>query len=196
MTELGKTVLRKSHESAETQARFFEEQAEAVERCARELARRLDDGGRLFTFGNGGSACDAQHLAVEFCHPVIEKRQAFPAVALPLDVPLLTAVGNDEDFALGFARQLRLQARAGDCALGVSTSGQSRNVVRGLQAARELGLLTIGFSGRDGGALVDACDHAFVVPSFSIHRIQETHTVLMHVLWDLVHLARGEEDVL
>ena len=189
------SVLRKVHESAETQQRFFEEHAERLVSCAERLAAAFDAGGRLFTFGNGGSACDAEHLALEFVHPVLEKRPALPASALTASQALLTAVGNDRDFALVFAEQLRTLARPGDMALGISTSGKAANVVRGLTAARELGLFTVAFSGRDGGKLAESADFCFTVPSFSIHRIQEAHGTLIHVLWDLVHVARGAEDV-
>ena len=190
------SVLRKSRESRSTQEAFFAENAGRIVACARAMAAAFEQGGRLFTLGNGGSACDAEHLAVEFMHPVVEKRKALPAVCLASETALLTAVANDQDFSLAFAAQLKLLARPGDMALGVSTSGKSASVVRALRAAREMGLLTIAFSGRDGGALADGCDHCFVVPSFNIHRIQETHVALLHVLWDLIHVARGEEDVL
>jgi len=193
---LAQSALRKSGESVETQRRFFADNAEALAVCAEALAGRFEGGGRLFVVGNGGSACDAQHVAVEFMHPIFEKRRALPAQALTVDSALLTAVGNDDDFAQGFVKQLRLLARPGDALLALSTSGQSAGVVRALRAARELGLLTIGFTGRDGGRLPELCDHCFIVPSFSIHRIQETHTALLHVLWDLVHVCLGEEDVL
>ena len=189
-------VLRKSRESAEAQHRFFETQGEQVVACARAMARAFADGGRLFTFGNGGSACDAEHMAVEFAHPIVEKRRALPASVLGSGRALLTAIGNDEDFALAYARELAAHARLGDIAVGISTSGKSRNVVRALKAARELGLLRVGLTGRDGGSLASECEHVFVVDSFSIHRIQEAHGALLHVLWDLVHLALGEEDVL
>ena len=112
------------------------------------------------------------------------------------DSPLLTAVGNDTDFARAFVDQLELHARPIDVAVGVSTSGSAANVNRAMKRARALGLLTVGFAGRDGGALADLCEHAFVVPSWSIHRIQETHTILLHVLWDQLHVALGEDDVL
>jgi D-sedoheptulose 7-phosphate isomerase len=95
-----------------------------------------------------------------------------------------------------FAQQLRLQARTGDIALGISTSGQSANVNRALHVAGELGMLKIGFAGRDGGRMPPLCDFCFIVPSFSIHRIQEVHETLLHVLWDMTHVSRGEEDVL
>jgi D-sedoheptulose 7-phosphate isomerase len=160
------------------------------------MARAFDQGGRLFVMGNGGSSCDAAHVAVEFMHPIIEKRPALPAVALTTDTALLTAVGNDQDFALAFSQQLKLLARPGDIVLGFSTSGKSANVNRALQAGREMGLLTVGFSGRDGGRMPEVCDHCFTVPSFSIHRIQETHETLLHILWDLIHVIRGQEDVI
>ena len=109
---------------------------------------------------------------------------------------LLTAVGNDTDFSRVFVAPLELLARAGDMVLGISTSGASANVDRALRRGRELGLLTIGFAGRDGGRMPEACDHCFVVRSWSIHRIQESHTLLLHLLWDQVHVALGEDDVL
>lgn len=189
-------ILRKARESAATKMQFFEEHAAAIEECARTLAERFGAGGRLFVMGNGGSACDAAHLAVELQHPIVEKRRPLPALALTHDAALLTAVGNDTDFARVFADQLERWARPGDVALGLSTSGASANVNRALKRARELGLLTIGFAGRDGGRMVDLCDFCFTVRSWSIHRIQETHTTLLHILWDQLHVALGEDDVL
>ena len=189
-------LLRKARESAEVKLRFFEESAAALEACIRALAERFRAGGRLFTMGNGGSAADAAHVAVEFVHPIVEKRRPLPAVALTADVTALTAIGNDADFARVFVDQLELLARPGDAALGISTSGASANVNRALKRARELGLLTIGFAGRDGGRMPDLCDHCFVVRTWSIHRVQETQTVLLHLLWDGVQVALGEEDVL
>jgi D-sedoheptulose 7-phosphate isomerase len=193
---LRESILRKSRESSATKERFFVEEADRIAACCAAMARAFAAGGRLYVFGNGGSACDAQHIAVEFMHPIVEKRPALPAMSLAADTALLSAVGNDQDFSLAFSQQLRLLARKGDLALGISTSGKSANVNRALQVARELGLMTIGFSGRDGGRMPQLCDHCFVVPSFSIHRIQETQETLLHVVWDLIHVIRGEEDVL
>ena len=189
-------VLRKARESRETQEAFFVEHADRIVACASAMAAAFERGGRLFTMGNGGSACDAQHIAVEFMHPVLAKRAALPAIALSVDAALLTAVANDSDHALVFADQLRMLARPGDLALAISTSGKSASILRALERARELGLVTIGFTGRDGGRMSALCDHCFIVSSFSIHRIQETHGALLHVLWDLIHVARGEEDLL
>lgn len=189
-------ITKKMCESHDVQARFFEENAPRLETCARALAATFERGGRLLVMGNGGSACDAAHTCVEFVHPIVEKRRPLPALALTADTALLTAIGNDEDFASVFERQLEVLARSGDAALGISTSGASANVLRGLKRARASGLVTIGFAGRDGGRMPDVCDHAFVVKTWSIHRIQETHTLLLHLLWDLVHVALGEDDVL
>jgi D-sedoheptulose 7-phosphate isomerase len=194
--DLRQAILRKSRESQATQEKFFSENAEGIALCARAMAAAFSDGARLFVMGNGGSHCDAEHVTVEFMHPIFEKRPALPAQTLAAETALLTAVANDQDFSLAFSQQLKLLGRKGDIALGISTSGKSSGVARALKSARELGLLTVGFTGRDGGQLPAACDHCFIVPSFSIHRIQETHGTLLHVLWDLVHVIRGEEDVL
>jgi D-sedoheptulose 7-phosphate isomerase len=189
-------IVRKARESAGLKVAFFEEQAATIERCAVALAERFVRGGKLLTMGNGGSACDAHHLAVEFQHPIIEKRRALPAIALGASTALVTAIGNDGDFGRVFADELELLAGPEDAVLALSSSGASANVNRALRRARERRLLTIGFAGRDGGAMADACDFAFVVPSWSIHRIQETHTTLVHLLWDEVQVALGEPDVL
>ena len=189
-------ILRKARESADVKEQFFRAEADRIEALVRVLAAAFQRGGRLYVMGNGGGATDAQHVAVEFCHPIVEKRRALPALALTTDSALLTAISNDRDFSKVFGDQLRTLARAGDMALALSTSGQSPNLVHGLEVARDLDLLTIAFTGKDGGRLAALADHGFVVPSFSIHRIQETHVALYHVVWDLVHVALGEDDVL
>jgi D-sedoheptulose 7-phosphate isomerase len=193
---LAEAMLRKARESAALKVAFVEQQGDKIAACVRALAERFAAGGRLLVMGNGGSACDAAHVAVEFVHPIVEKRRALPAVALGSDMATVTAIGNDGDFATVFERQLEVLARACDVALGISTSGASANVLRALKTARKSGLLTIGFAGRDGGRMPDVCDHVFVVKTWSIHRVQETHTLLLHLLWDLVHVALGEDDVL
>jgi D-sedoheptulose 7-phosphate isomerase len=193
---LRESILRKCRESMTVKEQFFAENARRIAECAGAMAQAFDAGGRLLVMGNGGSSCDAAHVSVEFMHPIIEKRPALPALALTTDTALLTAVGNDQDFAMAFVEQVRMLGRSGDMVLGISTSGKSANVNRALAAAREAGLLTVGFSGRDGGRMPDLCDHCFTVPSFSIHRIQETHEALLHILWDLIHVIRGEEDVI
>jgi D-sedoheptulose 7-phosphate isomerase len=190
------SIVCKARESATLATSFIERSAADLDRAAAALAERFRQGGRLFVMGNGGSACDALHVSVEFQHPIVEKRRALPATALSADVALITAVGNDGDFGHVFAAQLGLVARESDAVLGISTSGTATNVLRAMRYARELGACTIGFCGRDGGPLADLCAHPFVVPSWSIHRIQEVHTLLLHLLWDQVHVALGETDVL
>jgi D-sedoheptulose 7-phosphate isomerase len=194
--EFKKSVLRKCRESAEMKERFFDENAGVLENVCSRMAEALAAGRRLFVMGNGGSSCDALHVAVEFVHPIIEKRRAFPAHALACDTALLTAISNDSDFSQTFAEQLRLFGKPGDIALGISTSGMSSNVNYGLQAAREIGMLTVGFAGKDGGRTKEIAEYCLTVPSFSIHRIQEVHTTLLHVLWDMVHVLLGEEDII
>jgi D-sedoheptulose 7-phosphate isomerase len=193
---MGPSILRKARESTELQQQFFEREAARLEACARAVAQQLGMGGKLLVMGNGGSACDAQHLAVEFQHPIIEKRRPLPALALGNAPALLSAVGNDGDFGRALADELDLLAGPRDVALGISSSGASANVNRALLRARERELFTVGFSGRDGGPMADLCDVCFVVPSWSIHRIQETHTTLLHLLWDQIHVALGADDVL
>jgi D-sedoheptulose 7-phosphate isomerase len=190
------SILRKARESAALITAFFEENAETLEPCVAQMAGRFERGGRLIAMGNGGSACDAQHVAVEFQHPIIEKRKPLPALALTIDTATLTAIGNDKDFSYVFVDQLELLARPEDIALGISTSGASANVNRALRRARDKGLLTIGFAGRDGGQMPAVCDYCFTVKSWSIHRIQETHTALLHLLWDWLHVKMGADDVI
>ena len=129
-------VLRKCRKSAATKEQFFAENADRIVACCAALAKAFDGGARLFVMGNGGSSCDATHVAVEFMPPIIEKRPPLPALALNTDTALLTAVGNDRDFSVAFLEQLRMLGRAGDIALGLSTSGKSANVNRALQAAK------------------------------------------------------------
>jgi len=190
------SVLRKCRESAEMKEQFFAANSEMLEVVCGRVADALATGHKLFVMGNGGSCCDAMHAAVEFVHPIIEKRRSFPAVALTSDMALVTAIANDADFSQIFAEQLRLLGRPGDIALGISTSGKSPNVNYGLQAAREMGMIAIAFSGKDGGRSQEIAEYCLTVPSFSIHRIQEVHTTLLHVLWDMVHVMLGEEDTI
>ena len=188
-------VLRKCRESMEAKEQFFARYAESLDEMSRALAGRFEKGGRLFAMGNGGSLCDALHIAVEFNHPIIEKRLAFPAISLMTDIATMTAIGNDLDFTRVFVNQLRLQATPEDVAMVFSTSGKSPNLIYALEAAREKGMLTVAFSGKDGGRFPEISDYCYIVPSYSIHRIQETHATVVHIIWDLVHIALGAEDV-
>jgi D-sedoheptulose 7-phosphate isomerase len=190
------TILRKVRESVEMKEKFFGENSERIGVLCEQMAQRFREGRKLLVMGNGGSACDALHIAVEFKHPIIEKRRALPAEALMADIATLTAISNDVDFSRVFVNQLRLVSQPGDMALAISTSGKSPNLIYALEAARSRGLMTIAFAGKDGGRFPDVADYCLVVPSYSIHRIQEVHATLIHILWDLVHVSLGEEDVI
>lgn len=194
--ELAGKVMRQAREVISVKERFFAENADRIVACCDAMAEKFDRGGRLYAMGNGGSSCDAIHLSVEFMHPIIEKRPPLPCVSLTTDIAVLTAIGNDQDFSLIYSQQLKMLGKMGDMALGVSTSGKSANINRALGMAKEMGMLTIGFCGRDGGRMPPVCDFCFIVPSFSIPRIQETHETLLHIIWDLIHVIRGEEDVI
>ncbi len=173
-------------ETIRLQQQFLQEQGAAVVAAARMLAESLRAGGRVFIFGNGGSAADAQHLAAEFVNRFQVERPPLAALALTTDTSILTAVANDYDFNEVFAKQLRALGRPGDVAWGISTSGGSPNVVRGLKAARELGLKTLAICGRDGGEVALVADLALVVRSRNTPRVQEVHITIGHVLCDLV----------
>ena len=169
--------------------------ADSFDEMSRVLAERFQKGGRLFVMGNGGSLCDALHIAVEFNHPIIEKRIAFPAVPLMTDIATMTAISNDLDFTRVYVNQLRLQATDNDVAMVFSSSGKSPNLIYALEEARAKKMLSIAFSGKDGGRFPEVADYCYIVPSFSIHRIQEAHATAVHIIWDLVHIALGAEDV-
>jgi D-sedoheptulose 7-phosphate isomerase len=191
------SIAEKAAASRDANTRFFAAAGAALVSAAHAVAEVYRRGGRLFAMGNGGSACDAAHIAVEFTHPVTAGRPALAAVNLTADVAMLSAVGNDVGFEHVFVRQLIAHARAGDGLIGVSTSGNSANLLAAFAKAKEIGLATIGLAGSDGGRMraCGAVDHCLVVPSQSIHRIQECHVAAYHILWDLVHTlladARG-----
>lgn len=189
-------VMRKCQESVEIKNTFFERYATDIGELSQKMADRFAHGRRLWVMGNGGSACDAQHVAVEFVHPIIEKRRALPALDLVSQIPVVTAISNDKDFARVFIDQIELWGEKDDMALAISTSGKSPNLIYAMEAARNKGMLTISFSGKDGGRMPEVSDYCFTVPSFSIHRIQESHVALLHILWDLTHVAMGEEDII
>ncbi len=163
--------------------------------AAAAIAASFEAGGRLYTFGNGGSSTDAVALAQLFLDPGPDWRP-LPAAALTVDVAVLTALSNDVGFEVVFARQIAAAGRPGDVAVALSTSGGSRNVLRGLEEAHERGLVTVGFAGYSGGAMAESAqkgviDHLFIMPSASVHRIQEAQTTTYHVLWELTQLALG-----
>lgn len=183
------SVGRKAHDSVEAKRSFFEANAGGVVEVAQAIAGAYLAGGRLFSMGNGGSSCDAAHIAVEFMHPVTAGRPALAAVNLAADIATVSAVANDVGYSHVFVRQLIALARPGDALVGISTSGNSDNLLAAFATARQLGLVTIGLCGADGGRMARSADidHCLTVRSDSIHRIQETHVAIYHIVWDLVH---------
>ena len=155
------------------------------------LADALGAGGKLLLFGNGGSAADAQHIATEMVVRLSENRRPLPALALTTDTSTLTAAANDYGFAEVFARQVEALARPGDIAIGISTSGQSENVLRGLQAARKMGVTTLALGGGRGGRMIELADHCLIVPSQTTARIQEMHVLIGHLLVGAVERKMG-----
>lgn len=158
-----------------------------LDRCC----HALNNQGKIMLFGNGGSAADAQHLATELSIRFSKNRRALPAIALTTDSSALTAAGNDLGFEQIFARQIEALGREGDVAIGISTSGKSPNVLRALKTARSQNLITIGFSGKDGGDMPALCDTLLVVPSDITARIQEMHITLGQMLCAAIEQKLG-----
>ena len=190
-----RSTEEKAHDSRETNAAFFAAEAPILVAAAKALAGVYRGGGRMFAMGNGGSSCDASHVAVEFVHPVTAGRPALAALNLVADIAMISAVGNDVGFEHVFVRQIIAQGKAGDALIGFSTSGNSANLISAFAKAREMGLATIGFAGGDGGRMKTsgAVQHCLVVPTASIHRIQECHVAAYHILWDLVHTLLADD---
>lgn len=188
------SVRQKVASHQEVIAQFCAEHGQQIVSAAGAIAEVYRNGGRLYTMGNGGSSCDAAHVAVEFLHPVTAGRPALTAVDLSADRTMLTAVANDVGYANVFVRQVIAQGRAGDGLVGLSTSGTSENLVKAFRKAKEMGIVTIGLTGMSGGEMAQmGLDHCLVVGSSSIHRIQECHVLLYHMLWDLVHTLLADD---
>ena len=189
------SVAEKARDSRETNERFFAESAAVLVAAAKSIAEVYRRDGRLFSMGNGGSSCDASHVAVEFVHPITAGRPALAAINLVADLAMISAVGNDLGFEHVFARQILAQGRAGDGLIGISTSGNSSNLIAAFTKAKEMHIVTVGLAGGDGGKMKTSgvVDHLLVVPTTSIHRIQESHVAAYHILWDLVHTLLADD---
>lgn len=188
------SVRRKAADHRSVLDRFIATNTQAIVDCAKAVANIYRNKGRLFTLGNGGSSCDASHIAVEFLHPVTAGRPALPAFDLSIDKTLMSAVANDVGFDQVYARQIENLVAAGDGVIAVSTSGNSGNLVNAMTQSRKQGCVTIALVGSDGGRLRNlGLDHCIVVDSDSIHRIQECHVMIYHILWDLVHTLLADE---
>jgi D-sedoheptulose 7-phosphate isomerase len=190
LEEVRRSTVEKAGEIVALRRRVLAADGPRLEACAARMAEAFRAGGRLFAFGNGGSSTDAQDAASLFLNPGGTARP-LPAFALTTDAAVLTALSNDIGFEVVFARQLGAFGRCGDIALGLSTSGDSANLIRAFEEAMRRGMLTIGLAGHTGGRLagLDGLDHLFTVPSSSVHRIQEAQTTLYHALWELTQYA-------
>ncbi len=189
------SVEEKARDSRDTNARFFGDQATILIAAAKGIADVYRGGGRLFSMGNGGSSCDASHVAVEFVHPITAGRPALAAINLVADLAMISAVGNDVGFEHVFVRQVIAQGKAGDGLIGISTSGNSANLIAAFAKAKEMGIVTIGLAGGEGGKMKSSgfVDYCLIVPSTSIHRIQECHVASYHIMWDLVHTLLADD---
>lgn len=198
--DLRALVAARFEQSVTTPELFFEAEAGRIADACWAMARRFHQGGRLLAFGNGASATDAQHVSVEFVHPVIVGKRALPALALTNDSATISSRavgGGGGDDEMLFARQLNVLARPQDIAMGFSIDGRCENVVAALRVAKQKGMLTLGLAGGEGGALRNAdLDFCFVIPSSDPFVIQETHETLYHILWELVHIFFEHEGLL
>ena len=195
MTSAAATTL---FDQREQPVRELAEQAGIVAAACRDMALRFHGGGKLVVFGVGSASTDAQHVAVEFVHPVIVGKRALPAISLTSDVATVTGIAAREGMAAVFARQLRLLAQPGDIALGISADGRCPSVRSGLQTARELDMLTVALAGGGGGALADSpdVDHLLVTSSTDPRIVKEIQVTTYHVLWELVHVFLEQPGVL
>lgn len=192
--ELLESVQQKMAQHQRVIGEFFSRNGQAVVDCAGALARMYKAKGQLFVMGNGGSSSDASHIAVEFLHPVTTGRPALPAQDLSCDKTVMTAIANDVGYEHVYSRQVANLVKKCDALIGVSTSGNSKNLVRAFLQAKKIGAITIGLAGGTGGEMSQiGLDHCLIVDSDSIHRTQECHMAIYHVLWDLVHTLLADE---
>ncbi len=195
--ELKALVAARFEQSMTVPEVFFTAEAGRIAQACWAMARRFHQGGRLLAFGNGAWATDAQHVSVEFVHPVIVGKRALPALALTNDSATLSGLMAGGNAEMPFVRQLQVLARPQDMAMGFSPAGNCTNVVAALELARKMGLLTLGLAGGDGGLMKESSlDFCFVVQAHDPLVIQETHETLYHVLWELVHIFFEHEGLL
>ncbi len=179
-------VIEAFETSADVKNAFIRTHGERVIEVGQLLIRAFRDNKKVMLFGNGGSATDASHIAAEFVGRYRRDREPLSAFALSTDMAVVTCIANDYDFSDIFSRQIQAHGRKGDVAIAISTSGNSVNVIRGVEAAHERGLVTVGWTGAGGGKLADVVDYCFTVPSSVTARIQECHITLGHVLCELI----------
>lgn len=194
---LAQLVEARFQQSVVVPQAFFEAEAASIADACWAMAKRFHAGGRLLAFGNGSAATDAQHISVEFVHPVIVGKRALPALSLTNDSAIISGLSAASTGGADFAHQMALLARPQDIAVGFSMRGDDANVLNGLIRAQRIGLLTLGLAGGDGGLMAQAgLDYCFVVPSNDPLVVQETHETLYHVWWELVHVFFEHEGLL
>ena len=181
-----KIILKRFKESSEVNRLFLRENLPKLLDVIKSVSHAFESGNKIFFFGNGGSAADAQHLAAEFVNRYVMDRPPLPAIALTTDTSILTSVSNDLAFDEIFAKQLRALGKEGDVAIGITTSGNSPNIIKAFEVAREMGIKTVALTGNDGGAIAKVAHIALIVPSNSTPRIQETHILIGHILCEMV----------
>lgn len=179
-------ILKIFEESLEVKERFVKENIETITEVSKVIAKAFNEGKKLLLFGNGGSATDASHIAAEFVNRFKKDRPGLPAIALNTDIAVITSIANDYDYTEVFSRQLKSLAQEGDIVIAISTSGNSSNVIKAMDVAKEKRLRTIAFTGAKGERFASKADYAFIVPSENTPRIQETHITLGHVLCQIV----------
>ena len=186
MPSMRDKITNDIRDSIETKEAVLKQLVPAIEKAANRIFDCIKNGNKVLFFGNGGSASDSQHLAAEFVGRYEKERPGLASLALTTDTSILTAVGNDYGFDRIFERQIEALGRKGDVAVGISTSGNSKNVILGVKKAKSLGLFTIVFSGRTGGELKSWADLSLIVPSQKTARIQESHIMIGHILCERV----------
>lgn len=179
-------IVRSFKESCQLKDIFVNENLVKIVQVVEVFTAALKRGNKILIFGNGGSAADSQHLAAEFVNRFLIERPPLPAIALSTDSSVLTSIGNDYNFSEIFSKQIRAIGKEGDIAWGISTSGSSPNVVKAFETAKKMELVTIGFTGRDGGALAGIADYLLNVSSYNTPRIQEVHITVGHVICEMV----------
>ena len=181
-------IIKIFRDSMQAKEAFLNENLTRLVDVVEALTGALNAGNKILIFGNGGSAADAQHLAAEFVNRFMIERPPLPAIALTTDASIITSIGNDYDFSEIFSKQIRAIGQRGDVAWGITTSGNSPNVVKGLAAAKKMGMTTIGLTGKDGGEVGKMVDFHLNVPSKSTPRIQEVHITVGHVICEMIDL--------
>ena len=179
-------IVKIFKESSRLKEEFVNENLSGIVRVVEAVTGALKSGNKILLFGNGGSAADAQHIAGEFVNRFLIERPPLPAIALSTDTSVITSIGNDYDFSEIFSKQIRAIGQTGDVAWGISTSGKSPNVIKALQMAKKIGMVTIGFTGKDGGDIAHMVDYSLNVSSNSTPRVQEVHITVAHVICEMI----------